>query len=256
MKDILTAAHQSVLSQIGWSNVLLAFDFDGTLAPIVDDPAAAQMRPRTRNLLEKLARLYPCVVISGRAQEDVMRRVRGIGLAAVVGNHGLEPWQRTEVFAATAQSWVPSLRRALGVVEGVVIEDKLFSLAVHYRRAPRKKQARAAILRCTQDLEGVRIIGGKDVINLIPRGAPHKGTALERQRERNGCDTALYVGDDETDEDVFALDDPGRLLTIRVGRKATSRAPFYLRNQASIDRLLSALVILGCARPARAAVSG
>jgi trehalose 6-phosphate phosphatase len=253
MKDILTPVNQSVLSQICWSNVLLAFDFDGTLAPIVDEPAAAQMRPRTRALLEKLARLYPCIVISGRAQEDVLRRVRGIGLAAVVGNHGLEPWRRTEVFAAAAQSWLPSLRRALHAIEGVMIEDKLFSLAVHYRLAPLKKQARAAILKCTQDLDGVRIIGGKDVINLVPRGAPHKGTALERQRERMGCDTALYVGDDETDEDVFALDDPGRLLTIRVGKKATSRAPFFLRNQSGIDRLLSALVILGCARPARTA---
>ena len=46
-----------------------------------------------------------------------------------------------------------------------------------------------------------------------------------------GCDTALYVGDDETDEDVFALDEPGRLLTVRVGN-APSRAAFYLQRQA------------------------
>ena len=50
------------------------------------------------------------------------------------------------------------------------------------------------------------------------------------------------MGDDETDEDVFALDQPGRLLTIRVGRKRQSLASYFLRNQAEIDRLLETLL--------------
>jgi trehalose 6-phosphate phosphatase len=87
-------------------------------------------------------------------------------------------------------------------------------------------------------------MGGKLVVNLVPRGAPHKGMALERLRESLHCDTALYVGDDQTDEDVFALDDPGRLLTIRVGEKTTSRASFFLRDQACIDVLLERLLSL------------
>jgi trehalose 6-phosphate phosphatase len=58
------------------------------------------------------------------------------------------------------------------------------------------------------------------------------------------CDTAIYVGDDETDEDVFALDQPGRLLTIRVGRGRGSHAAYYLRAQAAVDDLLALLVRL------------
>ncbi len=244
MKDILTRLSAPVLSQIAWSNVLLAFDYDGTLAPIVDDPEQARMRPLTRDLLVQVARAYPCVVISGRSQVDALRRLRGIGVFEVVGNHGLEPWRRQEPFAERVQSWMPRLRRRLAFLSGVTIEDKVFSLAIHYRRSPRKKAARAAIWRAVAGLDDVRVIGGKMVVNLIPRGAPHKGIALEMARQSTGCDTALYVGDDQTDEDVFALDDPGRLLTIRVGQKVTSRASFFIRNQDAIDELLRRLLDL------------
>ncbi len=80
------------------------------------------------------------------------------------------------------------------------------------------------------------------MVNLLPTDAPHKGIALERARTRFACDTAIYVGDDETDEDVFALDQPGRLLTIRVGQKRESLASYFLRNQGEIDRLLETLL--------------
>jgi trehalose 6-phosphate phosphatase len=81
-------------------------------------------------------------------------------------------------------------------------------------------------------------------VNLLPITAPHKGIALERERERLRCDTAIFVGDDKTDEDVFALDQPGRLLGIRVGRSRTSAAAYYIPSQRSIDDLLRALVDL------------
>ena len=106
-----------------------------------------------------------------------------------------------------------------------MIEDKGLSLAVHYRGARRKKEARALILDAAAGLGDVRLVGGKQVLNVLPAGAPGKGQALERARARLGCDTAVYVGDDETDEDVFALDQPGRLLAIRVGRKRAPRPP-------------------------------
>jgi len=244
MKDILAPANAQVLSQLAWSNLLLAFDYDGTLAPIVPDPDKARMRERTRDLLEQVARAYPCVVISGRSQEDVLKRVRGTGVFEVIGNHGLEPWRRTEAFVNRVQGWIPVLRRHLDGIEGVVIEDKSFSVAAHYRRAASRKSARAAIVRAAGELDEVRVVGGKCVVNLIPRGAPHKGTALELAREHLHCDVALYVGDDETDEDVFALDDPGRLLSIRVGLDVTSRAAFYLKNQDGIDALLARLLAL------------
>jgi trehalose 6-phosphate phosphatase len=250
MKNILARSNQEILAQFASSHMLLGLDYDGTLAPIVDDPAAANLRPRTRELLEQVAQRYPCVLISGRSQADALRRVRGLGMQEVIGNHGLESWRRTTGGAATVQRWIPMLRAELGALRGVIIEDKIFSLAIHYRQCREKNRARRCILAAVHKLAGVRVLGGKLVVNLLAAGAPHKGMALTAARDRLRCDTALYIGDDETDEDVFALDDPGRLLTIRVGASRLSRAAFCIRDQQSIDRLLAALLAM---RPSRVA---
>jgi trehalose 6-phosphate phosphatase len=242
MKDILSRANSDVLQQFAWSKVLLAFDYDGTLAPIVSDPERASMRDTTRRLLGQLAERYPCVVISGRARPDVGRWLRGIPLRQIVGNHGIEPWQATRPLMDEVSRCAPLLRGCLGGLKGIRIENKAFSISVHYRHSREKKKALAAILEAAGRLGPVRVIGGKQVVNILPLGAPHKGMALERERERLGCDTAVYVGDDQTDEDVFALDQPGRLLGIRVGRSRTSAAAYYIPGQAEIDDLLRALV--------------
>ena len=242
MKDILAGAQRSLVEPFAWSQTLLAFDFDGTLAPIVDDPPKAAMRPLTRSLLARAAALYPCVVISGRALSDVTKRVKGLGLRGVVGNHGVEPWRATTQIHQRVQDWHPLFRKVLEGEAGVEIEDKTYSLAIHFRRSRAKKRVRKLVMRVAADLEDVRVIGGIEVVNIVPADAPHKGIALERERARLRCDTAIYVGDDQTDEDVFALDQPGRLLTVRVGRKAASRADFYLKAQADIDAFLRILI--------------
>jgi trehalose 6-phosphate phosphatase len=105
-------------------------------------------------------------------------------------------------------------------------------------------RSREAVLRATAGLPRARVFGGKDVVNVVPRRAPHKGTALETERIRLGCARAIYVGDDETDEDVFALRRPERFLTIRVGRIRSSRADFCIRSQEDVDALLQELLAL------------
>jgi trehalose 6-phosphate phosphatase len=190
------------------------------------------------------------VVISGRAQRDVERRVRGLGVVGVVGNHGIEGWHAADAGPSKVVGWLPSLARALEPHKGVVLEDKTYSVAVHYRRSREKRKARAAILGAAATLGGMRVIRGKQVVNLLPLGAPHKGIALERERRRLGCDTAIYVGDDQTDEDVFALDQPGRLLSIRVGASKASSAPYHVADQRAVDRLLASLRAFGVARSA------
>ena len=245
MKDILAPAQGPMLRQLAWSNLLLAFDYDGTLAPIVDRPQEARMRNRTRDLLEQVAHAYPCVVISGRSQEDVLKRVRGTGVFEVIGNHGLEPWRRTETLAKEVQRWVSLLRERLADVEGVNVENKSFSLAVHYRRAKSRSRARSAILAATAELDGARVVVGKCVVNVTTRGAPHKGTAAQIAKSHLRCDVAVYVGDDQSDEDVFALDDRDSLLTVRVGRDVTSRASFFIESQKAIDDLLARLLAFG-----------
>jgi DNA-binding MarR family transcriptional regulator len=155
--------------------------------------------------------------------------------------------------------WSDLLHEALSGHSGVWIEDKQFSLAVHYRQSRNKRIVRAAIRNAAASLAGARIVGGKQVVNIVPEDAPHKGIALQKVRARLGCDTAIYVGDDDTDEDVFALDQPGDLLSVRVGAKRSSAARFYLRGQSEMDRFLRVLVGLrrsdgrrAVVRPARA----
>ncbi|HQZ15596.1 MAG TPA: trehalose-phosphatase [Vicinamibacteria bacterium] len=244
MRDILAARQRALLEPFAWSRTLLAFDFDGTLAPIVERPEDAVMRPATRRLLTRVAALYPTVVISGRAYPDVEKRVQGLGLRAVVGNHGLEPWKATPRIHRRVREWRPLFEEALASEPGVEIEDKNYSLAIHFRRSRSKKKVRAVVAEVVRGLQKARLIGGIEVVNIVPSDAPHKGMALERERSRLSCDTAIYVGDDETDEDVFALDQPGRLLGIRVGRRPGSRAEFYLESQAGIDSLIRLLARL------------
>jgi trehalose 6-phosphate phosphatase len=248
MTDILTKRAAPVLAQFASSNVLVAFDYDGTLAPIVARPAEAHMRARTRRLLAAVAERYPCVVISGRSRDDVSRRVDAVPIWHVAGNHGVEPWGQQPGFATQVQTWVQHLERRLRGCQGVQVEDKRYSLAVHYRRARHPRQALAAILRAVRQLRGYRLIGGDRTVNLVPRGAPHKGVALERARRLLVCDTAIYVGDDDTDEDAFRAARADRLLAVRIGRSARTRARYWLKDQADIDRFLQALLAL---RPLR-----
>jgi trehalose 6-phosphate phosphatase len=133
---------------------------------------------------------------------------------------------------------------------GVLIEDKQLSLSVHYRAAEEKVLAHRAILEVAEALRDVRVVGGKDVVNLVPRGAAHKGFALDELRRGAGCETSMYVGDDETDEDVFRMRRAHPIFTVRVGANRSSAAEYYLREQTEVDHLIGALLELRrCTNP-------
>jgi trehalose 6-phosphate phosphatase len=242
VKHILAKAQQEILARFAWSNVLLGFDFDGTLAPIVESPSMAMMRPPTKKLMVALANHYPTVVISGRAQSDVSDRMSGVSLREIVGNHGLEPDNDMPRYRSLVAHWMPLLQEKLAAYQGVEIEDKTYSIAIHFRKSRERKVALKAIEAAVASLgAGVRSVGGKLVVNLIPEGAPHKGLALKRLHESLKTDTALYVGDDTTDEDVFGFDEIRCLLCIKVGRSGATRAPYYISSQDEMDDLLGAL---------------
>jgi trehalose 6-phosphate phosphatase len=251
MVHILAKRHLHKLAEFASSNVLLAFDYDGTLAPIVADPSVARMRPGTRRLLAAVARRYPCVVISGRSRRDVIRRVGSIPIWHVSGNHGLEPWAQDDGYRSKVRRWVRRLERDLAAYPGVVVEDKTYSVTVHYRNALQKRRAARAVDEAAGRLPDARLLGGKDAVSVIPRGAANKGTALDRTRRLLVCDTAIYLGDDVTDEDAFKAGAPDRLLGIRVSPSTRSRAGYYLRNQHEVDQLLRTLVALRPVRHAR-----
>jgi trehalose 6-phosphate phosphatase len=245
MRALLARENFDVLAQLAFSRVLLAFDYDGTLAPIVSRPEKAQMRRRTAAMLQRACERYPCAVISGRSRRDLARRLEPVRVTYLLGNQGLELGAQTEEFERQVRQAIAPLQRALRDVQGAEIEDKTLSIAIHYRRSRRKRDARAALARAASQLQPpMRMIAGKLVVNLVPADAPNKGDALQAVRSRAGADTALYVGDDVSDEDVFSLDQPGRLLGVRVGPSPRSAAPYYLRNQGEIDQLLCTLIDL------------
>ena len=245
MKSILSTASRDVLRTFAMQATLIAMDFDGTLAPIVEDRRLASLRPATRILLAALAARYPCVVISGRARTDVEGRLHGTGIKTVIGNHGIEPWHATPAMEKTVLGWIPGLHHSLQSFRGIAIENKRFSVAVHYRNAVDHEGARRAIQNAARELGAVRVVGGKMVINLLPLAAPHKGLALQREVARCRCIGAIYAGDDDTDEDVFALRSKMRqLLTVRIGAKRDSLAEYYLRDQQEMDGFIKLLVKL------------
>lgn len=242
MRYVLAAANVDLLAQLAWSQILLAFDFDGTLAPIVGDRDRAQMRPRTRRLFGRLCDSYPCAVISGRSRSDVSRRLGGASPRFIVGNHGIEPGTGIDSYAVVVEAAERFLRASLDGRQGIEFENKQYSLSIHYRKARTKRDRRVEIDEAISRLPvPMRSVPGKLVVSLLPAAAPNKGDALVRLREQSGADTALFVGDDLTDEDIFALDQPGRLQSIRIGASRQSSAQYFLRSQLEIDVLLEKL---------------
>lgn len=243
MKYLLHAAERKALARFLRKRTLIAFDYDGTLAPIVPQPGDAQMPAGTRELLGRVARRLPVIVLTGRSRIDALQFLSGVPVLEVIGSHGMEmPGTPFTRFLSRVEEWRTHLARRLGALAGVRIEDKRFSLSVHYRHAENPFVARAMIGEAAGELGGARIVGGKQVVNLVPEEAPDKGAALLAACARLGYEQAVFAGDDDTDESAFAAGRPGQVFTIRVGEDAASRARYYLRSQSEIDELLRLLL--------------
>ncbi len=227
---------------------LLAFDFDGTLSPIVADRDAAALAPTTASLLREVCRSYRCALITGRSRGDALARTEGIPFEFVIGNHGMEDVPDPRVldgglpFLPIVDETHAALEVTLGDCDGVTIENKGLSLAIHYRRALERSRVRERLLaRLAPLADRFRVVPGKMVLNLVPVGAAHKGDALAALIRRTGVARALYVGDDVTDEDVFATPMPAAVTTVRVGTSPASAARFFLPDQRKMDDLLAML---------------
>jgi trehalose 6-phosphate phosphatase len=215
MRHLLSRASRTVLTRLAQENSLFGFDFD---------------------------ELYPCVIVSGRARADLLPKLDGIKVASIIGNHGAETAEPTNESRPVVERWIATLEDKLGPSPGLWMEDKGLSLALHYRQAADKARTRRRVLAATRNLADVRIIGGKQVVNLTIEQSPDKGDALTTERMRLRCDWVFYVGDDENDEDAFALG--GKVVPVRIGRKQRSHARYYLRTQSEIDDLLDVMIRL------------
>ena len=239
MKLLLTPANQKVLKTLDFSKTLFAFDFDGTLSKISPQFDTPKLSKKTSALLQKLSSLAPVAIISGRSVADLKSRL-SFEPQFLIGNHGLEGLHSNLSFLKHAQQtcaqWAKTIRATLKSKKGYEVEDKTYSLAVHYRHAPEKLVAKLALLEIVSRLDpNPRVVMGKSVINLLPPGAPHKGVALVELMAQSNVKHAFYIGDDDTDEDVFGLPDE-RIFSARVGFKKTSRAQFLIFRLSSIAK--------------------
>jgi trehalose 6-phosphate phosphatase len=244
-------------------HILFLTDFDGTLAPIVEQPEEAVISDEVRKLLRSLVKhpLYTVGIISGRATKDLMERV-DIRDIIYAGNHGMEIYGRdisfVEPTAEGTRSFLRILHHALSIalkgIEGVIVENKGLSLSVHYRMAEEKENQRIKgifdrVTRPWHTRGTVRVTFGKKVYEVRPPTAWNKGKAIEWLLAVYGRDRAkgetwpIFLGDDLTDEDGFTVVKRRGGLSIFVGDSAReSNADYFLSSTQEVELLLKRLV--------------
>ena len=249
MRRLFDEAGLARLDEIVQPGMLCVFDFDGTLSPIVPQPDCAALPPEVRERLLALTTLAPVAILTGRSLTDIGKRL-GFEPHYVIGNHGLEGmpgWQgRSAAYASACAAWREALRVAFNDKQrfdpGIRLEDKGYSLSVHYRMARNQTQTEQRLAALFETLAPPpRVVAGKCVYSLMPVDATHKGAALEELVQQAGAASAIYVGDDVTDEDVFRLRRPD-VLTVRIEPHPDTAAEFYLPAMPDIVQLLDELV--------------
>ena len=227
--------------------LLLALDFDGTLAPIVPLPELAQTSPEIAKVLAELALEVDIAVVSGRSVADVSGRL-GFDARFVVGNHGLEglPDRGADQAPEVVEQWREILDESvlhdLGSA-GVMLEDKGHSLSFHYRLASDHAVALAAIDRAIDSLVPVpRLLAGKCVVNALPESAADKFYAISELAHHTSSDMVIFAGDDVTDDVVFEQAPP-HWLTIRVDSQGEARRARFHLAQTDMALFLQRLLV-------------
>lgn len=224
-------------------------DFDGTLVKIQRSPRVVRSSSRVNRILESLIRnssVSTVAIVSGRRTSDLRRLLPVRGLR-YFGLHGGE---RDGASVKLREASRRSLSRAkqdaheqLEGLRGIWIEDKRFSFCVHYRQADQATAAHAErLLRrvLAPWRKALHVLNGKKTWEALPPEIPGKFAAVEDALAKmpSGA-AAIYIGDDETDEGVFAA--LRNQATIRVGRADGTRARYFLPAPSDVLRFLARL---------------
>jgi trehalose-phosphatase len=250
-----------VQARLTGTPLVVMLDVDGTLAPIAPRPEDAAVPPRTREAVASVAALPDAHValVSGRAAADALRMVDVPGLWAI-GNHGAEVIApdgglRVDAHVAPYEHAVADAVRALsaelGAVPGVLVEDKRWSLSVHYRLAGEADvPAVRAAVEAAAARTGLRVGLGKQVIELRAPVQVHKGTAVLALARELGAElpsaSVLFAGDDVTDEDAFVKlrAEAPHAVTVRVSDAAgatETAAEFVVPDPDAVRALLESV---------------
>lgn len=236
--------------------MLVALDFDGTLSPIVDRPEDAALLDGLAGPLLDLVGRHDTVaaIVSGRGLADVRARV-GLDAMYYAGNHGFEiQGPGVERVHPAAQAARPALERCRDALEralseepGTQIEDKRWTLSIHYRRAEREgaeTRVRSAVHEhCRRP--GLRVTEGKKVFEVRPDVRWDKGRATRFLLDVVADDhdmAAIFIGDDRTDEDAFAVvRELGGGIVVGDPPPQDTRAVAWVRTPAEVLEIVRAL---------------
>jgi trehalose-phosphatase len=227
--------------------IALFLDFDGTLAPLQDDPRAVGLKSSVRTTLMRLVGnpgVRVCV-ISGRRLDDVRTRV-GVPGVRYLGVHGGDT-AGSELPSHSMRALAKARREIASRLNGhngrVHIEDKGIAFAVHHRRAHEAEvnHAREILDQVMEQFSGTLwVVPGDRVWEVLPREIRGKGHAARRLWQlRSPGALPIYIGNDGTDEGAFGTLASG--LTARVGAVRQSRARYFLRNTGEVARFLERL---------------
>ncbi len=239
--------------------ILLFLDYDGTLTPIAKRPELAVLPGKTRRILRGMAesRRMTLGIVSGRSLGEIKRLV-GIDGIYYAGNHGLEAeGPGLSYLNSQAARSKPAIERLyaelaekLRGIGGVTVEDKGYSLAVHYRRASAAgEQAAKKIFAETAGryrAEGaVRTAENKKTLEALPPADWGKGKMLLEIIRRIGGQgkdaLTIYMGDDATDEDAFRALKPEGVTVLVSASQRDSHAGYYLRSVEEVTEFLKRL---------------
>ncbi|UCC95747.1 MAG: trehalose-phosphatase [Candidatus Omnitrophota bacterium] len=225
-------------------------DYDGTLTPIVERPELAVISSDMKKTLERMCKHFTVAIVSGRLREDVQNLV-GIEGIFYAGSHGFDisgpdfsfvlP-EAQEAIPLIAQA-IKTLKRNLESIKGVLIEEKKFSVAVHYRLADQSKvpQVRDFVESVVKDNPRLRIMQGKKVFEILPALDWNKGKAtrgiMRALRMKWANSSVIYIGDDTTDEDVFRVIRTRGTGILVAKDKKISAADFRVMNPGEVKKI-------------------
>ena len=242
------------------SRVLLLFDYDGTLTPIAPRPDLAILPEKTRRLLTVLAAMDRFIVgvVSGRGLANLEAMVDIPGLV-YAGNHGLEisgleidfVHPDAPAFEASMAEVASLLERELADVPGLRVDNKRLTLSVHFRNSPDSYATgidRTVVATAAPYVAAgkMKITRGKKVVEVRPNLDWDKGKAIEKIRADCGDNPLpMFFGDDETDEDGFAVVQEAGGLAVFIGStRQNTKALHQLESPSEVGQVLELLALL------------
>jgi trehalose 6-phosphate phosphatase len=233
------------------SHLVLGLDFDGTLVPIQDVPSSVFIGNKMRSLLDVLSKRQniTIAIISGRSLDDLVEKV-GLGDVVYAGNHGLNIMgpglRKIDINALEKQQTVEKAfvlcKNLANKFSGIFLEDKTLTFSIHYRHLNPKnvQELHLCLKNMVSELGDLVIKTGKCVFEIYPAVETNKFTAFSWVTTQIGDDTnigKIYLGDDDTDEDVFRSLKDG--ICVKVGQRENSHSNYFIKDPIEVEEFLS-----------------